>query len=132
MRDLFAGERDELRRYGYPAARVMLALIFVVTGTGKLSGPEDAAGDIAGLGLPAPVLLAVVAGAVELGGGLLLGLGWMTAWAAGGLLLFLAFVTVVLENPLLVPGDLGVVIGMLKNLAIMGGLGMVVVWEKGR
>ena len=55
---------DAQRRYGYLAARAMLAAIFVVTGWGKLTAPQDAAADIAEVGLPAPPPLAVLAGVV--------------------------------------------------------------------
>ena len=57
---------DPQRRYGYLGARVMLAAIFVLTGWDKLADRQDAAADIAEVGLPAPVLLAVLAGVVEL------------------------------------------------------------------
>ena len=125
-----AAGRDADRRYGYPAARVMLAAIFLLTGWDKLAAPRDAAADIAEVGLPAPVPLAVVAGVVELVCGVLLAVGWKAAWAAGGLLLFLLPVTVLLENPLAAPGDFGTLIDFLKNLAIMGGLLMVALWER--
>lgn len=122
--------RDAARRYGYPAARIMLAAIFVVTGLDKLANPRDAVADIAEVGLPAPFLLAIVAGVVEVVCGVLLAVGWNAAWAACGLLLFLLPVTVLLENPLLSPGDFGALIDFLKNLAIMGGLLMVVLWVR--
>ena len=56
-------------------------------------------------------------------------------WAGGrngrraGLLLFLVPVTVLMENPLRADADFGTVIDFLKNLAIMGGLLMVVMTE---
>ena len=125
-----AGPTGAARRYGYPAARVMLAAIFVVTGWDKLANPQDAVADIAEVGLPAPFLLAIVAGVVEVLCGVLLAVGWKAAWAAGGLLLFLLPVTLLLENPLAAPGDFGALIDFLKNLAIMGGLLVVVLWER--
>ena len=64
--------------------------------------------------------------------GALLAVGWRAAWAAGGLLLFLLPVTVLLENPLAATSDFGTLIDFFKNLAIMGGLLMVVLWERGR
>ena len=120
------------RRYGYLAARVMLAAIFVVTGWDKLANTQDAVADIAEVGLPAPFLLAVLAGVVELACGLLLAVGWRAAWAAAGLLLFLLPVTLLLENPLAASADFGTLIDFLKNLAIMGGLLMVMFWERRR
>ena len=80
-------------RYGYLAARVMLAAIFLLTGYDKLVDVEDAAGDIAEVGLPLPALLAVTAGLVELVCGAFLALGRKTEWAAAGLLLFLVWQT---------------------------------------
>ena len=120
------------RRYGYLAARVMLAAIFVVTGWDKLANTQDAVADIAEVGLPAPFLLAVLAGVVELACGLLLAVGWRAAWAAVGLLLFLLPVTLLLENPLAASADFGTLIDFLKNLAIMGGLLMIMLWERRR
>ena len=117
-------------RYGYLAARIMLAAIFLLTGYDKLVDTGDAAADIAEIGLPLPTLLAVVAGLVELGCGALLALGRKTQWAAAGLLLFLLPVTALMENPLLAEADFSTVIDFLKNLAIMGGLLLVVLRER--
>ena len=117
-------------RYGYIAVRLMLAAIFLLTGYDKLVDNEDAAADIAQIGLPVPALLAVVAGLVEIVCGALLILGRRTAWAAAGLLLFLVPVTLLMENPLRADADFGTVIDFLKNLAIMGGLLMVVLAER--
>ncbi len=132
MSTRYAVPPDPVRRYGYLAARVMLAAIFLLTGWDKLADRQDAAADIAEVGLPAPFLLAVLAGVVELLCGLLLIVGWKPVWAAGGLLLFLLPVTALLENPLAASADFGTLIDFLKNLAIMGGLLMVVLWERRR
>lgn len=121
---------DSIERYGYVAARLMLAAIFLLTGYDKLVDVDDAAGDIAEIGLPFPTLLAFVAGLVELVCGALLALGRRTDWAAAGLLLFLVPVTVLMENPLRADANFGTVIDFLKNLAIMGGLLMVVLTER--
>ena len=117
-------------RYGYIVARVMLAGIFLLTGYDKLVDVEDAASDIAEVGLPLPALLAVAAGLVELVCGAFLALGRRTEWAAAGLLLFLVPVTVLIENPLRADADFGTVIDFLKNLAIMAGLLLVVLRER--
>ena len=106
----------------------MLAAIFVVTGWDKLANTQDSIADIAEAGLPAPFLLAVMAAIVELVCEVLLAVGWKAAWAAGGL--FPLPVTLLLENPLASPGDFGALIDFLKNLAIMAGLLMVVLWTR--
>ena len=108
----------------------MLAAIFLLTGYDKLVDVDNTAGDIAEIGLPFPTLLAFVAGLVELVCGVFLALGRRTDWAAAGLLLFLVPVTVLMENPLRADADFGTVIDFLKNLAIMGGLLMVVLTER--
>ena len=55
--------------------------------------------------------------------------GKRTEWAAAGLLLFLVPVTGLMENPLRTNANFGTVIDFLKNIAIMGGLLMVVLVE---
>lgn len=52
---------NSMERYGSLAARAALATIFVISGLGKLAGPEGAAAYIASKGLPAPMLLALLA-----------------------------------------------------------------------
>ena len=121
---------DLIERYAYVAARIMLAAIFMLTGYDKLVDVDNAAGDIAEIGLPFPTLLAFVAGLVELVCGALLALGRKTEWAAAGLLLFLVPVTVLMENPLRADANFGTLIDFLKNLAIMGGLLMVALRER--
>ncbi len=119
----------EFNRYGYVAARIMLAAIFLLTGYDKLVDHEDAAADIAEIGLPFPAFLAIAAGLVELVCGVLLALARQTKWAAVGLLVFLVPVTGLMENPLGADADFGTLIDFLKNLAVMGGLLMVVLAE---
>lgn len=115
-----------MERYAYPAARLLLAAIFLFSGIGKLVDVPDTAADIAELGLPFPALGAVLAGVLELVCGVLLLLGRKTGWAAAGLLLFMVPVTALFEHPF--RGD-GALIDFLKNCAIMGGLLMVVLRE---
>src|SRR5438445_3157289 len=67
--------------------RILLALIFVVSGFGKIGGFAGTAGYIASKGLPIPEVLAVLTIALELGGGLLIMAGWKSRWVA--LLFFL-------------------------------------------
>lgn len=106
-------------RYGRAIAPILMAGIFVVSGTGKLTDVHEAAAGIAALGLPLPVLAALTAGVVEVVCGGLLVLGWKTGWAALLLFVFMVPVTLLLEHPFRGPGA---AYDFLKNLAIMGGL----------
>ena len=117
-------------RSAYPAARLLLAAIFILSGAGKLLDVPETAADIAALGLPLPALGAVGAvgaGVLELVCGVLLVLGRKTGWAATGLLLFMVPVTLLFEHPF--RGGMGAWYDFFKNLAIMGGLLLVVLRE---
>jgi len=115
---------NSMERYGSLAARGALAAIFIISGFGKLSGLAGAAAYIASKGLPAPMLLAVLAGLLELAGGVLLLAGLRARYAALALALFLVPVTALFHNPIGLTGmDAQMqVIQVLKNLAILGGL----------
>lgn len=64
------------------AFRIYLAPIFILAGLAKLSSIDGTAGWFAGLGIPAPVLMAYVAGLTEFVGGILLIPGIAVRWAA--------------------------------------------------
>jgi putative oxidoreductase len=73
---------DRLKSPLTVAGRVLLALLFVLAGTSKLTQLDATARYIAAGGLPMPELLAVAVGVFELVGGLALALGFMARWAA--------------------------------------------------
>jgi putative oxidoreductase len=70
---------------------------------------------------------------VELGGGLMLVLGWNARLAAGVLFLFIIPTTLIFHNFWAVPADQmqSQMNNFLKNLAIMGGMTYVVVFGSG-
>ena len=107
--------------------RIFLALLFVVSGVGKITGYAGTAAYMASKGLPMVDVLLPLTIAVELGGGLLLALGWKARWAAAVLLLFLIPTTLIFHQfwglePKLMQMQK---IHFLKNVAIMGGMLMV-------
>src|SRR4030095_1712691 len=57
-------------------ARILIAALFLVSGTRKLLAYAETVGYFTKLGFPAPDMLAAVAIAIELGGGLMLLAGW--------------------------------------------------------
>jgi putative oxidoreductase len=100
-------------------ARVLLCLVFVYSLVGKLTGFAGPASAIAARGLPlAPVLL-VAAMLVMAAGTALVISGWKSRLGAVLLLLFLVPTTVLFHGDV---GDAGERIQLLKNLAIVGGL----------
>jgi putative oxidoreductase len=108
--------------------RILLAAIFVLSGVGKIFAPEATQGYIAHAGLPFPQLAFVVAVALEIGGGLLLAVGYKTRIAAIVLAVFSVATALIFHNAV---GDQNEFIHLLKNLAIAGGLLQVVAFGAG-
>ena len=99
--------------------RVLLAAIFIYAGYGKLMAHAGTVGYIAHGGLPMPELAYVVAVAVELGGGILLLIGWQARAVAAVLALFCIVTAVVFHSDF---ADRNMMIHFMKNLAIAGGM----------
>ena len=106
------------------AGRILLALIFIISGYGKIGGYAGTAGYMASKGLPMVDVLLPLTILIELGGGVLIALGWKARWAAAVTFLFLIPVTFVFHNPAgLDPAAAQTqMIQLLKNLSIMGGM----------
>ncbi len=106
------------------AGRILIALLFVPAGYGKIGGFEGTAGYIASVGLPLPQLGAAIAIIVELGLGLLLLVGYRTRPAALVLALFTIVAGAIFHNYWAAPADQVMMqqINFYKNLAIGGGL----------
>ena len=105
-------------------ARILVALMFVLAGLGKLAGLEGTAGYIASQGLPAPMVLAFASGLLEVVAGLALALGWQARIAAGALAAFTLLATLIFHAFWSVPADQAFMQQLLfmKNLSIVGAL----------
>lgn len=104
--------------------RALMAVIFITAGFGKLTAFQGTAGYIASQGLPLPQVVTVLTIVLELGGGLMLLLGWKARWAAVALLVFTGLAGAIFHAfwaaaPDQVQAQL---IHFQKNLAMMGGL----------
>jgi putative oxidoreductase len=104
--------------------RVLLALMFILAGIGKLGNLEGTAGYIASGGLPLASLLAVVVGLLELLGGLAIAVGYQARWAALALGLFTLAASVLFHQFWAVPADKVMIqqLMFMKNLSVAGGL----------
>lgn len=122
-----------LNRYGPLVGRLLIAFIFIFAGFGKLTGFEGTVGYIASKGMPLPALAAVAAILIELGGGIMLAVGWKARWAAAALAIFAAMTAVIFHNFWAVAPDQAQnqMIHFMKNLSMMGGLLFVVVYGSG-
>jgi putative oxidoreductase len=115
-------------------ARLLLALMFVASGVSKLAGIEGTAGYIASVGLPAPQMLALGAGVLEVVAGTMLIVGWQARWAALALAAFTFVASVLFHNFWAQPADQAFVqqLMFMKNLAVIGGLLFVFAQGPGR
>ena len=99
--------------------RIFLAAIFLVSGLSKLGAAEATTAYIAGAGLPLPGVAYVLALLVEIGGGLLLLIGFHARAAATVLALFSMAAAVIFHSNF---PDQNQAVHFLKNFAIAGGL----------
>ena len=109
--------------------RILVAAIFILSGLGKIGAPAATQGYIAAMGMPAPLLAYIASIAIELGGGLLLLVGYRTKLVAAGLALFSIVTAFIFHHAL---ADQNQMIHFLKNFAMAGGLLQFVAYGAGR
>ena len=113
--------------------RILIALIFVISGFTKITGFSGVAGYIGSKGLPMPQVLAALTIALELGGGILLVIGWKTRWVA--LLFFLWLIPTTLVFHRFWGIDAAQVqsqfTNFMKNVSIMGAMAMLMAFGPG-
>lgn len=104
--------------------RVLLALMFLLAGIGKIGGFDGTVGYISSVGLPLPSVLAAGALVLEIVAGIALIIGYKTRWAALALALFTLAAAFLFHNYWSMPADQQMMqqIIFLKNLAVTGGL----------
>jgi putative oxidoreductase len=99
-------------------ARVLLSVIFILSGFQKFGTIEGTAGYIASIGLPAANPLAWVSAIFEAGAGIAILIGFQTRYAAYLLAAFCLFTGLVFH---LEPADQTQMIMLMKNFALAGG-----------
>ncbi|TNC14309.1 DoxX family protein [Methylobacterium terricola] len=118
----------------FSVARLLVVVLFCVSGAQKLMNPAAVVSTVAGKGLPYPQVLASLTIAAELGLGLLIALGFY-ARAASVLLAGFTLATIVFfHNFWSMSGDAARLnqIQAMKNLSIVGGLLMIAAVGPGR
>lgn len=96
--------------------RILLALIFIMAGFNKIGGYEGTQGYMEAMGVPGMLLPLVII--LELGGGLLIAVGFMTRYVALALAGFTILAGVIFHFDF---SDQIQSIMFMKNLAIAGG-----------
>jgi len=108
------------------AGRTLLALLFLLSGLGKLGAYHATAGYMASVGVPGALLPAVIA--TEVFGALAIILGWKTRAAAALLAGFSVLTALIFHNNL---ADQTQLIMFWKNISIAGGYLLLVIHGAG-
>ncbi|WP_245582535.1 DoxX family protein [Neorhizobium lilium] len=114
--------------YFAAVGRLLLAIMFILSGFGKIAAPEATQGFIASVGLPLPMLSYLLAIVVEIGGGILLVVGYQTRTVSLVIAAFTFATAIFFHNNF---SDQNQMIHFLKNIAIIGGLFQVAAFGAG-
>ncbi len=122
--------RDELILLG----RVLMMLLFLISGWGKLTGFSGTVGYMGSVGVPMPMAAAAVAVIMEFGVGIALLIGFWTRPLALLMALFVLGTALIAHTYWNVEGAMQTanMVQFYKNLSIMGGLLMLAVTGPGR
>jgi len=122
-----------VKAYGPVVGRVLITPLFLLSGYQKITGFTAAAASMAKAGLPFPEFLLIGSIAFELGGGLMVLLGWHARFGALLLAVFTIAATLVFHNFWAVDAARysGQLSQFMKNLAILGGLVYIMVAGSG-
>jgi putative oxidoreductase len=110
------------------AGRIALALLFLISGFGKITAAGATMGYISAMGLPLPQVALVIAILIEVGGGILLVLGLQARLVALVMAGFTVVTAFAFHHDF---ADMNQQIHFLKNIAITGGLLQVLAFGAG-
>jgi putative oxidoreductase len=117
-----------LLRYVPALGRFLIAAIFLISGLSKLAAPQATQDYIISAGLPAPSLAYAVAVLIEIGGGILLVLGYRARVVALIMALFVLATALSFHANFSDPNQIN---HFLKNISMAGGLLQVVAFGAG-
>ena len=114
--------------------RILLAVMFIISGFGKITGFDGTVGYIASKGLPLPQIVAIGTILVEVGGGIMLAVGYKARWAGLALAIFTLLAGIIFHNFWAAEAaqKMAQQINFMKNIAISGGMLMVFAFGPGR
>jgi len=109
--------------------RLLIAILFIISGLYKVATPTQTMDTIASAGLPLPLLGYIGALVVEIGGGLLLVLGFQVRIVAAVTAAFTVAAALAFHHNF---AEQNQMVHFLKNMSIAGGLLQVVAFGAGR
>ena len=110
-----------LEKYSDQAAligRVLYSLMFLLFGLVKITAYANSVSHMSSLGLPAPSLVTSLAIVIEVGGGLLMLVGYQTRIVSLGLAIYVLVAALIAHSQL---GDTDHFQFFMRNIAIIGG-----------
>ncbi len=113
--------------------RLLMAMLFLPAGWGKLTGFAGSVGYTASAGIPMPEIATALALVIEIGGALALIFGFATRWAALALAFFTLVASFFFHKYWGVPAEQVMIQQLMffKNMAIVGGLLTLAAWGAG-
>jgi len=107
-----------------PLARILISAIFLISGIQMLMHFDSTAHMLGEKGIPLATVATAISILIEIGGAIMIIIGWQTKLAAAIQFIYLIPVTIMYHNFWAAPPQLHDVqqVNFLKNLAIMGGL----------
>ena len=124
---------DSVEKFAPALGRILLGLLFVVAGYGKIWAIDATATQMASHGIPLPNLLVYGAVALELGGGLMLMAGLLTRFIALVFAFYVLILAMAFHNYWAAPAAAqhAQQVDFLHHLAIIGGMIYVFVYGAG-
>jgi len=119
---------EQLQKFAAPVGRILLAFMFILSGFGKIMGYAGTAGYMASKGMPLVAVLLPLTILTEVGGGILLAIGFKARWVALALAGFSILAGLVFHdfwNVTDAAQHMNQQINFLKNVSIAGGMLMV-------
>ena len=107
---------SNINRYGDLLGRILISLMFLTSGIGKISGYAATQGYMESVGVPGLLLPLVIV--VEVVGALAVIVGWRIRWAAAALAGFCIISALLFHADL---SDQSQMISFMKNISIAGG-----------
>jgi putative oxidoreductase len=125
---------NALKTYAPLIGRILISQLFIYFGYTKIIGFAGTAGYIASKGLPVPQLLTLLTIVIEVGGGLMILLGWRARLAAAVLFLWMIPVSFLFHNYWSMEGAAVMAnkVNFLKNVALMGAMFLIFAFGPGR
>jgi putative oxidoreductase len=115
--------------------RLLMVVIYLLSGVEKFQDIHGTAAAVASTGLPAATAMAIIAACAEIGGSVLIAVGWQTRPVALGLMVYTLITAYFFHdfwNMPPGPAHIDAFIHALKNLAMAGGFLMLFATGPGR